>query len=181
MRQQGSNYYIAHPKTASLATAAALEAAGWKEVGGHHGIYPHPIDAKVISVIRDPADWLVSWYHYLKRDIQGVKFGDFIDTFANPLTIDGMPFFGVYCSTHIIFYDSLQEGWDAVMDDIRRPRLKLDRLNVSLGRKNVSEYYDNANWDRFLKRFGDLYSWYQNLHSMRGSELFLRGNWRTPR
>lgn len=178
MHQHGSNYYVAHPKTASLATAKALEAAGWKEIGGHHGIYPHPIDAKVISVIRDPADWLVSWYHYLGMDVNGVSFSDFIETFANPLTIDGMSFFGVYCSTHIIFYDTLQEGWDAVMDDIRRPRINIDRINVSLNRKNVSEYYDNQTWDKFLGRFGKLYSWYQNLNSMRGTDKFLRGDWR---
>lgn len=179
MFQHGSNYFIAHPKTASMAAAEALKKEKWKEVGGHHGIYPHPVGSKVISVIRDPADWLVSWYHYSNSDIKEIEFGHFIDNFVNPLTIDGMPFFGVFCSTHIIFYDSLQEGWDAVMDDIRRPRIELNRLNVSPRRGNVSDYYDNQTWDRFLKRFGKLYAWYQNLHSMKGNDAFLRGSWRT--
>lgn len=171
MFQHGCNYYIAHPKTASLATAAALKSAGWGEVGGRHGIYPHPAGSKVISVVRDPMDWLVSWYHYLGRQ---VTFRDFVQTFANPLQIDGTHFFGVYCSTHVIFYDNLQAGWDAVLDDIRRPRITLGHKNVSLGRGHVSEYYDNETFELFLRRWGDLYAWYQNIHSIKGNEPFLR-------
>lgn len=171
MQQHGCNYYIAHPKTASIATTSALKRNGWVEIGGHHGLCPHPAGSKVISVVRDPMDWLVSWYHYL-----GAKgeFKDFLTTFANPLQIDGMHFFGVYCSTHVIFYDSLQVGWDAVMDDIRRPRITLEHENVSLDRSGVSDYYDNETFELFLKRWGDLYAWYQNIHSMKGTDPFLR-------
>jgi hypothetical protein len=171
MLQHGSNYYIAHPKTASIATVEALEKEKWLRCGGHHGIYPYPAGSKIISVVRDPMDWLVSWYHYLGK--KG-EFPDFIQTFRTPYQIDGMAFFGVFCSTHVIFYDNLQAGWDAVLDDIRRPRITLEHRNVSQGRSNVSDYYDNETFELFLKHWGDLYAWYQNIHSMKGNDPFLR-------
>jgi hypothetical protein len=174
MIQHGGNYYIAHPKTATHSTIEALKAAGWTQVADHHGIYPYPAGSKVISVVRDPMDWLVSWYHYLGGKKKYKGFPEFLRVFGNPLQIGGMHFYGVYCSTHVIFFDNMKAGWDAVLDDIRRPRITLGRQNVSLGRGNVSDYYDNETFALFMSRWGDLYSWYQTIHSMKGDAPFLR-------
>lgn len=170
MMQHGCNYYVAHPKTASLATVDALKTSEWREIGGHHGIYPHPPDSKIISVVRDPADWLVSWYHYLGKK---TSFQEFLRTFSNPLQIGTLHFFAFPFSTHVIFFDNLQEGWNAVLDDLRRPRITLGHKNVSLGRESVDKYYDSQTFELFLSRWGDLYHWYQNIRSLKGDYPYL--------
>jgi len=181
--QNGSNYYIAHPKTASVSTVRALMANGWKGVGrdcenhgpGHHAIYPFPFGSRCICVVREPKDWLVSWYHYLGKR-KKAPFVDWLPTFKTPLQLNGLEFYGVPFSTHVIFFSELQAGWDAVMDDIRRPRITLPHENVSIDRKEPTESYFVSTQVQYLyeELYGDLDRWYQSLYASKGDAVFLK-------
>jgi len=181
--QNGSNYYIAHPKTASVSTVRALMEKGWKGVGqdcqshgpGHHSIYPFPAGSRCICVVREPRDWLVSWYHYLgKRNKQ--PFHEWLPTFRTPLQLNGLEFYGVPFSTHVIFFSELQEGWNAVMDDLRRPRIELPHENVSIDReKPTASYFENSQVRTlYSERYGDLDRWYQALYASKEDDVFLK-------
>lgn len=60
--------YLAHPRTGSQATAAALERIGFESQGNHHSSRPLPGVWHTITTVRNPWDWAASWrFRWLRR------------------------------------------------------------------------------------------------------------------
>lgn len=59
--------YLATPRTASRATARALEEVGFEKVGSHHGGLEHLQAKSVATTIRDPKSVLGSWVRRNKK------------------------------------------------------------------------------------------------------------------
>jgi hypothetical protein len=182
-KTHGGVYYIAHPKTGSTSAASALTKAGWEHHGTRHSIEPYAPDAKIISVVRNPMDWLISWYHYKHNtkqfhitspEFKKAQFKLWIPEFTNEYQIGGLHFYGVPLSTHIIFQKDLQRGWDAALDDVRRVRITLTHENVSKNRLTVSEYFDAETEEIFFRYYGSFYQWYQNLLSLKGNSPIIK-------
>ena len=172
-------YYIAHPKTATSSTATVMTKSGyWEQIGTRHDVqpYPHNGKVKIISVIRNPMDWFVSWHSYkLQRNSGRRSFPVWLKEFKSGFQIGGLHFYGYPLSTHVIFFHDLQRGWDAVMDDLGKERIVLPHLNKGELRKpNLSDYYDNKTMEIFLRVHGDFFAWYHNVLALKGDEPFLK-------
>lgn len=151
--------FIAHPKTASQAARVALTGCGWVYTSSHHEI-DLPMPGQVISVIREPRDWCVSWYYHMPRTL---PFDEWLPKFlrTNNYVRDG--FFGVTHTTHLIFYSRLHVGFDAVMEDIGHPPVELPIVNKkNRPRTPVREYFTRHLTGfiptRLMEQYDELYA-----------------------
>lgn len=167
--------FAAHPKTASLALAEALLNSGWERMGGHHDVRYSNSEQRTICVVREPRDWLVSWYFYL-----GVQepFEDWLRTWNNPfIKSHGAHWFALTRSEFVLYHDCLQQGVNDLFHDLRLRRVQLPQVNVSLARKGVraSVMFESPNVERvYMERFGDLDKEFQQLRTLRGDATYLR-------
>lgn len=118
--------FIAHPKTASTSLSRVLQKNGWSSKTGHHEI-DEPIPAQVISVIREPHDWHVSWFFHVAPKS---SFAEWLPVFLREAGWPYGRFDGLVHTTHLIFYKRLQVGFDAVMADLGLQPLELPFDNV---------------------------------------------------
>jgi hypothetical protein len=168
--------FIAHPKTASSSAARILCENGWHVTSNHHMV-DRNLPANVISVIREPQDWYVSWYFHIRKHPLGqikCDFAEWLPTFIEtaswPHQRDG--FIGIEQTTHLIFYKRLQDGWDAVMADLGLEPLELPFLNVQ-GRENrpADEFFT----PELVKLLNpDLQAQYAALEAQLGDQPYLR-------
>ena len=173
------NYFIAHPKTASTSATSALTRRNWEQLGKRHAIEPYPDlpTVNIISVIRHPMDYFVSWFCYQHRQpgSKSAEFAYWLEKFYNRYQIGGLHFYGFPLSTHVIFFHELQRGWDAVMEDIGHDTFEMPRENGSWDREpDITFYYNDRGMEIFLRRFGDFLAWYNNVLALKGNEPFLR-------
>lgn len=116
---------IAHPKTGSMSLCDVLtNQMGYKVVGKHHSVEDTSQYERVVSVIREPFDWYTSWYfHYKKRDKADEPFDDWLVKFCtgeNRWHRKG--FYGLPLTTHVVFYEDLQQGLTDLLDAPTLPR-----------------------------------------------------------
>lgn len=125
MYRKGDTAFITHPKTASQSVRIALTAAGWERTSGHHDI-DLPMPKNVISVIREPEDWYVSWYFHMQREL---SFEGWLPEFIEFNHYSCKGFFGLQHTTHLVFYSDLHAGLDAVFEDLELPTIELEIVN----------------------------------------------------
>lgn len=163
--------FIAHPKCASMAVSSVLREHGWRKTSNHHEM-DFPMPKNVVSVIREPEDWYVSWYFYRNKRGQLL----FEEWLVGPATTDEFitgGFFGLPYTTHLVFLDRLQDGFDAVFQDIGLPRLEFPLFHATGARKGVTpdEIFTDSTRNLLNK---DLIATYTSLRERLGKEPFLR-------
>lgn len=145
--------YLAHPRTASVATVQTMEQLGPMEMyQGHHGIDPEkiPQDATVITTIRNPWDVLVSWW--FKRQTTQSSFYDLpLEEFI-PLLVknnkqyfrDGKMFYMVPYANQILSYQHLQVHFNLALVKVGYAPRDLVIANKSTRRKKPYQAYYNT-------------------------------------
>lgn len=163
--------FIAHPKAASMAVATVLRNNGWRKTSNHHEL-DFPMPRNVISVIREPEDWYVSWYFYLNRCENRPTFEEWFKTAKeDPFVAGG--FFGLQHTTHLVFLDRLQAGFDAVFQDIGLPRLIFPVFHATYGRNGATPDEIFTNSTRNLLDKGEI-ARYTSLRERLGDDPYLR-------
>ncbi len=156
IHQEKKVAFIAHPRTASSATAHVLMQMGFEIVKGHHAFDPSSDldDWSVFCTIRNPFDVLVSWFYSQKREKPFTLWlPDFLDG-CQFLQGERM-FFGQPYATHVLHFETLQDDFDGLCNDVGfRPRT-IERRNVSVRREGRSfmGYYNFYTAKMISERF----------------------------
>jgi len=156
VHQEKKVAFIAHPRTASTATAHTLMKMGFVIKGNHHAYEPtwDLYDWDVICTVRNPFDVIVSWFYNKPREKPfSLWLPEFLDG-CHFLQGERM-FFGQPACNHVIHFENLQEEFEYVMDNVGLPLLKIPQRNVSMGRKDRSfmDYYNFHTARMVTKRF----------------------------
>lgn len=182
LHESGLIAYIAHPKTASSSISHALGETGeWEHCGPHHEIREGPLKregVRVISVIREPFDWYVSWYFHYKWKEPFPRFLEwFLKTGNNHTRQPGGEFYGLQYTTDIIFYEKLVEGLDGVFDDLGLDRLDLPYRNHQ-GRegRHWSEFFNSKASTLLATERPELLKRYGELRKQLGDQLWIKNN-----
>lgn len=164
--------YLAMPKTGTQALERVLQPLSDIRFGGsprvkhmnmktfHRFVLPYlkrigAGDTETFCVVREPVDWLGSWYRYRRRDdlkigtksTKGVSFAGFVEAYLE----DPQPAFarlggcaafvagrdGKPAVNHIFRYENLPAVTDFLSERFRR-RLELPRVNVSPRGENLA-------------------------------------------
>lgn len=153
----GRLLYLAHPRTASMATKAALLRLGGKDIRPHHAEFTRSAVREryggepVVTVIRDPRDVLATWWLKAGRHEHSTP-ADFIAHYTNSshFVRDGLLFYHVRHAHHVIRYEEgIAEGFAALGLSI-----DLEAANVTQGKLGWREYLDGAAIDAMRERFG---------------------------
>lgn len=151
--------YLAHPRTASIATERALAKmfSGSMKTKNHHAQL-HEIDGrigneKIVTTVRDPLDLIASWY---ANNPAWHKWGmlHFIENYGHDMMArNGVLFYFLGdCDNHLR-YESLQHDFDIIMNDWGFKTAIIERANVTEGKKPFMEYHNGetikAMWDKY--------------------------------
>lgn len=132
--------FILHPKTGSHSIQDVLD--GWEKVGSHHEVV-HPLPKNVISVIRETSDWFVSWYWHNYPKEPRPPFGEWLENYTVQNLDAKRWFYGLRYTTHVIFFDKLEEGINAAFADLGLPPVELEHLNhKGRNKKPASDYFE---------------------------------------
>lgn len=147
--------FLAHPRTASSATANALLGVGFKRYPGqrHHDGIPEGLDRegyRIFCTVRDVRDTVVSWMFFLQqeppftvedlhREAIEKRFGGYVR--------EGRLWWFLEDADQFHLYENLEDDlgtelWIAGLQRQRRP--------LSLGRVNVGERRNGRPWQDFL-------------------------------
>jgi len=150
--------FIAHPRTASSATAHVLMGMGFTIWGNHHSFdWWSRFEGWVVGcTVRNPFDVMVSWYHNKPReqsfDLWLPRFLSECHYFDNHLLFYGQPY-----ATHRLQFETLQKDFDWFCGDTNLPLTKIPQRNVSVdrGKKHYMSFYDGQRANLVIERFRD--------------------------
>lgn len=149
--------FIAHPRTASTATAHVLMQKGFEIIGDHHYVDHEciPRDYKVICTVRNPFDLMVSWYHNKPRE---QPFALWLPEFLDGCHyLQDRIFYGQPYATHVMHFEYLQEDFDQIAKQVGLPQTEIPPRNVSRERKVKGfpfiAYYDFRLARMMINRF----------------------------
>jgi hypothetical protein len=165
--------FLANAKTASLATAFALNSLGFKHFGDQHCIpaasgWPQwrEIDNTwtIFSTVRNHYDVLVSWYFHNTRAPEASKyFGRPFERFLyewvdSEWFRDGQMYWkrASLCD-RILRYETLQTDFSALLYSCNLPATKIELHNVSKNRKgrHWQEFYTDKSLQFVAGIFGE--------------------------
>jgi len=154
----GKFVYLAHPRTASMATEKLLqevfpEGQTTKE---HHGgiknmhLYGNEL---IFCTIRDPIDVIVSWWILNQEWWDKGDIVNFINHYRHTYLQDLMFFHFDTCKGSCIRYESLQSELNKIISYFNREPKKLPIVNTTEDKPNPYSYYNrevmNVMWERF--------------------------------
>ena len=165
--------FIAHPKTGSQSAAKMMRDNGWRKANNHHELdFPMPLN--VISVIRETEDWFVSWYfHNHPKEGNRPEFGKWLQGYTDHNDWARRGFYGLRYTTHLLFFDRLQDGLSAVYQDlgIVGPR-ELPHLNhKGRNKQPASDFFDEESRKLLDPQ---MILTYNSLRSQLGDKPYLR-------
>ncbi len=140
--------YLAHPRTASVATRDALLLGGFRAASGHHTGLPRPGlepplegDWKIFTTVRNPWDTAVSWIYHMNRATPPPARPWPLDLFKNDLgprnswiTTYGRLFWMLEDADVVLRYESLQDELDKFLTGEGVEPVPLLRANLSAAR-----------------------------------------------
>ena len=148
--------FIAHPRTASSATAHTLMEMGFELVRGHHDTRMDDLDNewRFFCTVRNPFDVLVSWYYSKKRE---KPFDLWLPIFlrdCHHLQHSRM-FYGRSACIHVMHYEVLQRDFDWFCHVTDLPITTILKRNVSPLRthKGYMTHYNFERAQQVIKRF----------------------------
>jgi hypothetical protein len=146
--------FIAHPRTASSATAHVLMGMDFEQVKGHHVFeYEWFTGWDIFCTVRNPYDVMVSWFCNQPRE---KPFSLWLPQFLDECQYlrGARMFFGQASSSHVIRYENLQEEFDAVMDMVGLPHATIPHRNVSKREgRQYAGYYNFRTAGMVVNRF----------------------------
>lgn len=165
--------FLANPKTASLATAHALETLGFKHYGDQHST---PIRSgwnrwqevddtwTIFCTVRNHFDVFVSWYFHNTRTpgtskYFGYPFERFLYEWAfNPKWFHNNEIYWErrpWCNK-ILYYETLQADFDNLLVSCGLPATQLQQYNISKNRKgrHYREFYTESSIRFIEDKFG---------------------------
>ncbi len=150
---KGKLVYLEHPRTASTSMRIALQRLGGKTKSRHTLFLPERGE-KVMSVVRNPFDVLVSWWHIIGAR-QGFKtFKDFVANCEDPFMVQrGNLFYFAHHCQYIIKFEYLQHELNHVLDLVGLPHVELPHLNGTAKKLGFRSYYDPETIRLVVKRF----------------------------
>jgi hypothetical protein len=157
--------YLAHPRTASVATKRTLAQLGPMEMyQGHHGVDPDriPVGATVMTTIRNPWDAFVSWW-FKRRGAMSPFYDLPLEEFIPQLVENnqqyfrgGKMFYMVPYANVILSYHHLQEQFDLAIVKVGYAPHDLLVANKSSKREpGWKQYYNKAAHDWVADYFAD--------------------------
>ena len=161
--------YLAHPKTASQATVAALRGVGFPALQSrhHHGRLAQPMgeDWIVCTTVRNHFDLFVSWYYHKKRDLVESFTVKFMEELIGPIDRTNHYFPDTHrlysyhggVATHVMKFEALEDGLNTVLALRGLGPVTLARENVSERRKNrpYQEFHDPSTRSWVEDRYGE--------------------------
>ncbi len=147
--------FIAHPRTASTATAHVLMQMGFVIEDSHHSCPTWDLDGwDVICTVRNPFDVLVSWFYNQPRE---KPFTQWLPEFLDGCSFmqGERMFFGQPICNHVMYYENLQDDFEYVMNAVGLPMVKIPRRNVSVnrGERSFMGYYNPRTSRMVIERF----------------------------
>jgi hypothetical protein len=158
--------YLASPRTASQATADALQnQAGFVMEGDHHIGFRHakyrggPLEGvSVATTVRYHPDAMVSWWHFMKRPTPlGEAFLDVLWQMQYfPEASRWWAFHDDYCD-RVLRYENLDEDLNRWLAEHGLDPVRVPRKNVTPHRQGMhwSRVFDRRSAGHLDKRFGD--------------------------
>jgi len=158
--------YLAHPRTASIATKRTLGQLGLMEmVKGHHGVDPDriPANAVVMATIRNPWDVFVSWW-FKRRGEKSPFYGLPLEEFIPQLVANnkqffrnGKMFYMLPYANKILRYEHLQADFDYALVGVGYPPKDLVVANKSERRekRNYQSYYNTEAREWVAENFAE--------------------------
>lgn len=111
--------YLAHPRTASVATRDVLvDKFGAKMTMSHHGglTVPKPTGWTVVTTVRNPLDVMISWWHKTEEN-RKLPLYEFIYRWSRNTQFlpDGRLFWHSLYATHVLRYEDLEAQLNQVL------------------------------------------------------------------
>lgn len=163
---KGKLIYLAHPRTASIATERALAKifpTRARKTPDHHAQLKDIIyrtgREKIITTIRDPLDMIVSWYMVNPSYHESWTFTQFVKNYEHDMMDRGGKLFYFLKDAHFFMrFENLQQDFNAIMIKCGFRRFKIPVANVTKGKKPFMEYHTkesiNAMWERWPDAMG---------------------------
>lgn len=161
--------YLAHPRTASVATGTALERRGFDEIAGGHLTLeaarqasnvrvPDSLDSwTVFTTVRNHWDTVVSWLH-LGSSEEPVTREAIRDLVDRRREIEPGRLFGLHLDAAdvVLRYEHLQKGLDRLLDSLGLEPVEIPREHVSVTRPDAPyrELYDSETRSLVRELFG---------------------------
>ncbi len=150
---RGKLIYLEHPRTASTSMRTALQKIGGRTKSRHTLFLPERGE-KVMSVVRNPFDVLVSWWLIIGERQGFQTFKDFVTNCKDPFMVQrGNLFYFAHHSQYILKFENLQADLDRVLSGLRLPHVELPHLNGTVKRVGFRSYYDPETIKIVAKRF----------------------------
>jgi hypothetical protein len=153
--------FLAHPRTGSMATVAALEEAGGHRVGPHHHGFAQANSKEItVSTIRNPYDVLATWYTLtdyttVNRFLHNYKHTSFI--------VKGRIFYFADASDRFLLYDNLEQEYKKLLNDFNIKPPKLRRINTTPKKKPFMSVFTDADIQTIKTRFSKDLELYRRL------------------
>ena len=155
----GKLIYLAHPRTASVATERALVLAfgGGRRTMNHHDEIEQISDKlsteMVVTTIRDPLDLIVSWF-VLNPDWHALGLNNFIKDYGHSaLTRNGHLFYHLSKATCLLRYERLQDDLNAMLLGLGLQRVEIPTTNVTKNKKDFLSYHTPETINNMWRRF----------------------------
>lgn len=169
--------YLAHPRTASKATAATLkEEYGFESIRGHHE-NPEtvhrdweekvlrecgPRSWSVFSTVRNPFEVMAGWYY--NTNYRGVSWGvEYLEEIVEKMSpqyfdTPTKPFYRMFLHlpfcNHVLRYENLQKDFDEFMESRGLEPITLQRKNVTESKnKTYKELFGEEEREWMIDRF----------------------------
>ncbi len=146
--------YLEHPRTGSTAIREALAKLPTAKTKSRHTLFLPERGEKVMSVVRNPFDCLVSWWLVVKDKWDYPDFKTFVAECNDSFMVrQGNLFYFAKYSDYVIRFEDLQNQLNKVMDQVKLPRMSLRRVNVTDKKLSYHHYYDPKTIDIVKRRF----------------------------
>lgn len=156
--------FIAHPNTGSRSMKTMVQKLGGKCVNDQHGICIPTIEKSraIVCVVRNPFDMMASWYwrmsvrpkfsHWLENTLER-EIGH-----EDPQRVGGGLFFGLKYATHVIRFERLAAGYEAVFKTLRLPVVELPHKGRARHRReqHYKVLYDDYSKLLIVRKYGDI-------------------------
>lgn len=160
VHQETGLAYLAHPRTASVATGQALQhQAGFTQVAGHHGHTDH--DGPAFTAVRNHWDAVVSWHcggHGDPGPLTPERCEEIIGGASGYLPRPDQ-LWGLFRprADIVIRYEGLDGSLNRVLTGFGVPAVELPDRNVSTGRRGrpYRAFYDDPSRKWVADRFAD--------------------------
>lgn len=146
--------YLEHPRTGSTSVRLVLSKIHGARTKSRHTLFLPERGEKVLSVVRNPYDALVSWWLVVKDKWKFPDFKTFLKDCNNKFFVQrGNLFYFAKHSDFIIKFENLESELNKVLEAVGLRPVVLPRANVTKDKKPFVDYYDQEAEEIVKTRF----------------------------